>query len=161
MVPCAFRPSPGFLPSSFGYFVWGAPALALKQKKLAGMGSEPWSFPDSKLGTNRRLKCPDLNCHPRSVMTGETSAEGCYLLISFLKQNERLTTSFYIQPWWLVSLEPPVIILVICEQWFELRIPLGAMKISNCHGLCCDPRRGVREMDCENPGARLDKHDMG
>ena len=25
----------------------------------------------------------------------------------------------FIQPWWLGSLERPVIILVICEQWFE------------------------------------------
>ena len=28
-----------------------------------------------------------------------------------------------------------------------VQIPLGAMKISNCHGLCYDPRRVAREMD--------------
>ena len=28
-----------------------------------------------------------------------------------------------------------------------VQIPLGAMKISNCHGLCYYPNRGVREMD--------------
>ena len=51
----------------------------------------------------------------------------------------------FIQPWWfggraLASQEH--------DSTLVVKIPLGAMKISNCRGLCYDPTQvGAREMD--------------